>query len=38
MPDQRLRPKMSPKLGQFFKHFADPANKTGLHLYDWGRR
>ena len=37
MPDQRLRPNMSPKLVPIFKRFADSANKTGLHPYDWGR-
>ena len=37
MPNQRSRPKLSPKLIPIFKHFADLANRTGLHPYDWGR-
>ena len=37
MPDQRSIPKLSPSLAPIFKHFADIANKTGLHPKDWGR-
>ena len=37
MPEQRLRPKLSPKLAPFFKQFADTADKTRLHPNDWGR-